>query len=442
MTSSNRRPSGAARRRSQPALSHASHATPDQRDDQRTHLRATCACSYRKTAWALGRIRSDKHCGRHAIPSPWQEQGSALPAVSRRSEELEVRLPTAAPEMRLLLSNTFILLTHVAFLLESRVRPCRIVASARCTVASNTVSKSGRSAGCEKALLYLQQDGLLRDRPTLLCNSDSEAFRHDPSKVWQFYHYRRSVVMSAAPNAAHLSLAQLLLSSSDDSLRKRIMPNAQSFHLITQNVDGLSGRALQEVRSAHDTASIAHATSSIIEMHGNLFKTICTSCGDARIDTRQPLSEGLRGTEDILGEYRSIPIGQLPRCEKSGCGGLLRPGVVWFGESIPELDRIQPLVRRCDLILVLGTSSTVYRQPASRTSSSTLTTARWPCSTLTTLRAARTVTSTATLPGPSNRAFPRCLRWKLKSTLSTCTRLTRTRHQASTHSHLSLNRTE
>lgn len=105
VTSSNRRPSGAARRRSQPALSHASHATPDQRDDQHTHLRATCACSYRKTAWALGRIRSDKHCGRHAIPSPWQEQGSALPAVSRRSEELEVRLPTAAPEMRLLLSN-------------------------------------------------------------------------------------------------------------------------------------------------------------------------------------------------------------------------------------------------------------------------------------------------------------------------------------------------
>lgn len=166
--------------------------------------------------------------------------------------------------------------------------------------------------------------------------------------------------MSAAPNAAHLSLAQLLLSSSDDSLWKRIMPNAQSFHLITQNVDGLSGRALQEVRSAHDTASIADATSSIIEMHGNLFKTICTSCRDARIDTRQPLSEGLRGTEDISGEYRSIPIGQLPRCEKSGCGGLLRPGVVWFGESIPELDRIQPLIHRCDLILVLGTSSTVY----------------------------------------------------------------------------------
>lgn len=184
----------------------------------------------------------------------------------------------------------------------------------------------------------------------------SEAFRRDPSKVWQFYHYRRSVVLSASPNAAHRSLARLLLGK-DDS-RKRLMPNAQSFHLITQNVDGLSGRALSE--NTTDKASLETATRATIEMHGNLFKTICTRCRDARIDLRQPLSEGLRGTEDITGEYRSIPTEQLPRCEKSKCGGLLRPGVVWFGESIPELDRIRPLVARCDLILVLGTSSTVY----------------------------------------------------------------------------------
>lgn len=190
----------------------------------------------------------------------------------------------------------------------------------------------------------------------------SEAFRRDPSKVWQFYHYRRSVVLSASPNAAHLSLAKLLLGSSSvqGSARERIIPNAQSLHLITQNVDGLSGQALRQTESPPQTAALAAAQSSIIEMHGNLFKTICTSCGDARIDTRQPLSHGLRGTEDLTGEYKTIPKEQLPRCTVSGCNGLLRPGVVWFGESIPELDRIQPLISRCDLILVLGTSSTVY----------------------------------------------------------------------------------
>ncbi|GAC98489.1 hypothetical protein PHSY_006083 [Pseudozyma hubeiensis SY62] len=137
------------------------------------------------------------------------------------------------------------------------------------------------------------------------------------------------------------------------------MPNAESIHLITQNVDGLSGRALHEVGSL-DASTLANAQKSIIEMHGNLFKTICTSCGDTHIDMRQPLSDGLRGTEDLSGAYKSIAAEQLPRCAVVGCNGLLRPGVVWFGESIPELDRIQPLISRCDLILVLGTSSTVY----------------------------------------------------------------------------------
>ncbi|TKY90294.1 hypothetical protein EX895_000292 [Sporisorium graminicola] len=184
-----------------------------------------------------------------------------------------------------------------------------------------------------------------------------EAFRRDASKVWQFYHYRRSVVLSAEPNAAHLSLARLLL---DPAERSRTMPSAQSFHLITQNVDGLSGRALQQVPSAQDDAALDAAREAIIEMHGNLFKTICTICGDSRVDLRQPLSEGLRGAEDVSGEYRAIAKERLPKCTVQECSGLLRPGVVWFGESIPELDRIQPLVARCDLILVLGTSATVY----------------------------------------------------------------------------------
>ncbi|GAC77342.1 60s ribosomal protein L18 [Moesziomyces antarcticus T-34] len=183
-----------------------------------------------------------------------------------------------------------------------------------------------------------------------------EAFKRDPSKVWQFYHYRRSVVLAASPNAAHKTLAKLMMQS---PLREHLLPNAQSFHLITQNVDGLSGRALQEFAPSEQSVPSATA-GSILEMHGNLFKTICTSCGDSRIDLRDPLCPALRGAEDLSGEYRAIPTEHLPRCSQFGCNGLLRPGVVWFGESIPELNRIQPLISRCDLILVLGTSSTVY----------------------------------------------------------------------------------
>ncbi|UZJ55072.1 hypothetical protein CBS101457_004392 [Exobasidium rhododendri] len=72
-----------------------------------------------------------------------------------------------------------------------------------------------------------------------------------------------------------------------------------------------------------------------------------------------PIAQCLYGTEDPSREYRSIAVADLPRCPDKNCGGLLRPGVVWFGESIPTLPTIQALVERCDLLLVLGTSSTV-----------------------------------------------------------------------------------
>lgn len=210
-------------------------------------------------------------------------------------------------------------------------------------------------------ILRCLSSGLWRKHDALSL-ATPEAFQRDASKVWQFYHYRRSIVLSAMPNAAHLSIAKLLLSfeAQQDCVHSRVMPSAESFHLITQNVDGLSSRALQEIQPSHNNVSTDTAQSSIIEMHGNLFKTICTSCGDSRIDMRQPLSDALCGTEDLSGELKSIPKRQLPRCTRSECNGLLRPGVVWFGESIPELDRIQSLISRCDLILVLGTSSTVY----------------------------------------------------------------------------------
>ena len=77
-----------------------------------------------------------------------------------------------------------------------------------------------------------------------------------------------------------------------------------------------------------------------------------------------PISEGLRGTETLSVDYKSTPLELLPRCKQQSkgvaCGGLLRPGVVWFGETIPHLTRLESLIAECDLILVIGTSSTVY----------------------------------------------------------------------------------
>jgi NAD-dependent deacetylase len=142
-----------------------------------------------------------------------------------------------------------------------------------------------------------------------------EAFARDPKLVWEWYDWRRSVVAGTEPNPGHLALADLERRAAD-------------FTLITQNVDGL-----------HDRAGSHH----ILKLHGDLWLVRCVGCGAETTDRRLPLPE--------------IP----PRC---GCGGLLRPGVVWFGEALPgEILQTAVAAARASLVfLVVGTSGAV--QPA------------------------------------------------------------------------------
>ncbi|NWF84246.1 MAG: NAD-dependent protein deacylase, partial [Bryobacteraceae bacterium] len=94
--------------------------------------------------------------------------------------------------------------------------------------------------------------------------------------------------------------------------------------VITQNVDGLHQRA---------------GSRRVLEVHGSIWLTICTACGREDRD---------RGT--LLVEP----------C--AACGGLLRPGVVWFGESLPEdvWTEAVGLATDCEVLLVAGTSAVVY----------------------------------------------------------------------------------
>lgn len=195
-----------------------------------------------------------------------------------------------------------------------------------------------------------------------------EAFDQNPSLVWQFYHYRREAALRAQPNAAHLALAKMMV----PSILARVAPAAQSFHLITQNVDGLSTRAIQAVaeerRSALSSPSPQDLPnpSCLIEMHGRLFDVRCTQCNHTVLDFSSPLCSALHEADK---EHTSviqagqkehevkIPVSELPKC--SECGSLARPGVVWFGEEIPLLEDIDKIVAEADLCLVVGTSSRV-----------------------------------------------------------------------------------
>jgi len=124
---------------------------------------------------------------------------------------------------------------------------------------------------------------------------------------------------------------------------------AGGFWRTYQNIDGLHKRA---------------GSSNIIELHGNLFKTRCTKCGDVSVNTDSPICEALRdrGAPNQEATSSRIPVSELPKCKKDGCGGLLRPHVVWFGECLDSdvLDAAGKHLEKCDLCLVVGTSSIVY----------------------------------------------------------------------------------
>jgi len=139
------------------------------------------------------------------------------------------------------------------------------------------------------------------------------AFARDPKLVWEWYDWRRSLIAQAKPNAGHQALVEL---------ERRV----SSFTLITQNVDGL-----------HELAG----SRNVLEVHGSIWRMRCTSCAREQMDRRTPLPE--------------IP----PKCE---CGGLLRPGVVWFGEALPP--RIwhdaEAVARSAEVFLLVGTSAIVY----------------------------------------------------------------------------------
>jgi NAD-dependent deacetylase len=162
-----------------------------------------------------------------------------------------------------------------------------------------------------------------------------EAFARDPRKVWEWYDLRRRAVLECAPNPGHRAIARLLRTRDDATL-------------VTQNVDGLHQRAVDDEMdegpggAPEGTPPPGH---QLLELHGNLLRTRCSGCGEGRwnpdpVDTSSPEA--------------------LPRC--APCGGLLRPDVVWFGEMLDlrTLETAFERAREAEICVVAGTSAVVH----------------------------------------------------------------------------------
>ena len=156
------------------------------------------------------------------------------------------------------------------------------------------------------------EEGLWKNfRPEELASP--QAFERDPTLVWEWYNWRRELLSTKEPNAAHKTLAEL-------------EQHITNFWLITQNVDGL-----------HPAAG----STKLSEIHGNIWKVRCTNCRNVTPN-------------------HDVPIAILPHC--TDCKGLLRPHIVWFGESLDqqELDRSFRALHGCEVLLIIGTSGVVY----------------------------------------------------------------------------------
>ena len=196
-----------------------------------------------------------------------------------------------------------------------------IVKAARCLgAAGGVVCLTGAGVSAESGV------PTFRDAQTGLWSrfnaeelASPQGFERDPGLVWRWYMWRLEQLEAASPNPGHRALAELA-------------GLCEQFLLVTQNVDDL-----------HEQGG----SKDVLHLHGSLFDFRCAACA---------------APYQLRAEERRAD--SPPACGL--CGGLVRPDVVWFGESLPwdAVEEAAAASHRCDVMLVVGTSGLVY--PASQ----------------------------------------------------------------------------
>lgn len=139
------------------------------------------------------------------------------------------------------------------------------------------------------------------------------AFMRNPDLVWEWYQYRRDIVEKTEPNPGHYAIAEF--------------EKYYNVNIVTQNVDNLHARA---------------GSKNIEELHGSIVRNFCIEC-------------------NTFYNHQNFEFkNKVPHCEK--CNGLIRPDVVWFGETLrgDAFPNGEKKARDCDICFVVGTTAIVY----------------------------------------------------------------------------------
>ncbi len=179
---------------------------------------------------------------------------------------------------------------------------------------------SGAGMSADSGLeVYRSAESGLWDHVDPQAMASIDAWARDPEPMWAWYLWRARVAQNAYPHAGHLAIGE--------------WERLQDVHVTTQNIDDL-----------HERGNFRKPT----HLHGSLFAFRCCMCG---APARRP-------------ELPEEPSPRLTPPTCSRCGNLIRPGVVWFGEPLPqrEWQQAEERMATADLVVIVGTSGIV--QPA------------------------------------------------------------------------------
>ncbi len=140
-----------------------------------------------------------------------------------------------------------------------------------------------------------------------------EAFQRNPEFVHDFYNQMKPELLAAKPNPAHLALTKL-----QDNYPAPVS-------IITQNVDTLHEKAKSR---------------NIYHIHGQINQAVCLNCGH------------------VLETWNDVTTETV--CPQCSVAGMMKPNIVFFGENLLYMDKVERILASCDLFISVGTSGVVF----------------------------------------------------------------------------------